>query len=967
MISKEYLSIYSFNATSIRGSEKLSTFNNSFSGQSYDVISITETWLHDGINDAEILPNCSYDIYRRDRNHETSMKGSGGGIMLAVHKNFPSVRRFDLETVAEILWIEIPIDNVRKALIGTLYLPIQNEIVLQAVENSISKVNETAKCGDTIIMLGDYNMDDISWRMSSDCQYAVVDNITDICAMSDRFLEIINVNSLHQYNTLPTTELTRDRSTVNNHILDLVIANELDSVRIDIVENATSSTHKALEITARLNVNQSITRSERVAYNFKNADWDNIFCLLSCIFWSDWRSFNSVNDAFDHFYDVLHAVIKESIPTFKIRDKKFPSWYSKELIILVKNKERSRRKYIMNGRDKTSDAYSSFSKLRKTIKKKQKQDYAVHISSVECDIKRNPKRFWSHAKSLKSSKSLPNTMKYRETVYNTTESILKAFCLFFKSVFINFDQSAMPHCEPCYTSAFVMPHIKYEDVRNILRSLESSTSSGYDNISATFLIKCSNLLCKPLADLFNFSLSRGEYPDILKRDNVVPIFKGKGNKNSVECYRGISIQPIVAKVFEGFINRALRQHINFLIDDNQHGFLKSKSCVTNLAVYTDFISKSLDKKSQTHTIYTDFQKAFDVVPHKLLLLKLNRKFGIESNVFRWFESYLYGRFQRVVNNGVHSDWYSVTSGVPQGSKLGPTLFLMYINDIFMCVRHSQLLLFADDCKIFKEIVDNNDCELLQQDLNRIYDWCKKWQMKLHPEKCFFMNFSLKRSNDIVNEYSIGDTNLSHVFEMKDLGVYFTPNLNFNLHIKKITSKSLQMLGFIKRVTRHFTDPKTFHVLYNALVRCRLEFCSQIWNPSSVVSIKRLERVQKQYLKYVSFKSRVVYCDQINYEELCGRFNLKTLQSRRNIADLLFLNKLLCNVVHSPYLIGEVCLRIPRRILRDKTTFYVRSRIQLRKDSFMPRVLTLANKLKLYDDLVMRQPLEFKRVVTDLFI
>ena len=518
-----------------------------------------------------------------------------------------------------------------------------------------------------------------------------------------------------------------------------------------------------------------------------------------------------------------------------------------------------------------------------------------------------------------------------------------------------------------------MPHIQYEDVSNILRSLQPSTSTGYDRIPAKFLIKCSSQLAKPLADLFNMSIARGEYPDILKWDNVVPIYKRKGNKNSIDCYRGISIQPIIAKVFEGFINRALRQHIDALINDCQQGFLKSKSCATNLTCYSDFISKTFNKRSQTHTIYTDFQKAFDVVPHELLLLKINRKFGIEGKMLSWFQSYLNGRHQRVVLNGQFSEWYPVTSGVPQGSVIGPTLFIMYINDILNCIEHSEILLFADDCKLFKEINNDTDCNQLQQDFNRLIEWCSVWKMKLHPDKCVFMNFSLKRSNDIVKNYYMENKNLKRVFEMKDLGIYFTPNLNFNLHISKVVSKSFQMLGFVKRVTKDFTDMNTLRTLYNSLIRSRLEYCSQVWNPSTATTTHKLERVQKKFLNHLAYKTRVMY-NQFSYEELCLNFNVKTLQSRRNVSDLSFLNKLLINRLNSPYLVGQVHLQVPQRYSTftrptrsTSPTFHVQCRINVRKDSYMPRVLNLANNMGLYDDLVMRQPCDFKSTVNSMFI
>lgn len=246
-------------------------------------------------------------------------------------------------------------------------------------------------------------------------------------------------------------------------------------------------------------------------------------------------------------------------------------------------------------------------------------------------------------------------------------------------------------------------------------------------------------------------------------------------------------------------------------------------------------------------------------------------------------------------------------------------------------------------------------------------------MKLHPDKCVFMNFTMKRSNDVMFDYSLGESSLNRVYEMKDLGVYFTPNLNFSLHVNKIVSKSFQMLGFVKRITKDFSDTNTLMMLYNSYIRSRLEYCSQIWNPSSTAKINKLERVQKKFLKHLSYKRRVMY-KQLSYEELCCNFNVKSLQSRRNIADLSFLNKVVTNSINSPYLVSQIFLHVPNyyqtftRTTRSiAPAFYVNNRINVRKDSFMPRVLNLANRLDLYDDIVMKTPAAFKRCITPMFL
>ena len=845
-------------------------------------------------------------------------------------------------------------------------MPKPKEAVLRAFEDTIAKLNHIIKPTDKVIIFGDWNLNDISWSRSPHYDHAIVENRAGLSSLSEQFIDILAYGGLKQYNVHATTEVnSRDRSTVNSHILDLVVANDINNININNIASATTSTHQGLEVTFPLKVELKQEKKQREAYNFRSADWDHIFRLLSCIMWSDWSAFSSVDAAFEYFYDVLYAVIKEGIPTYKVKTKRFPSWYDAELRTLVKLKDRARTSFIRTGRNKLSASYILFSKLRKDIKVKQKQCYTVFLHKLECDIRNNCNRFWSHVKSQKAGGSIPRIMSYKGVTYDSINSIVDVFSIFFKSIFIPFDSNYTPHCSYVDTPLFNFPCITPTDVRNILLSLEPSTSTGSDNIPAVFVVRCADQLCKPLSDLFNISLSRGEYPSVLKKDHVVPIYKRKGMKNDVECYRGISLQPIFAKVFEGFVNKSLRTHIDRFIIQNQHGFLPHKSCNSNLLCYTDFITKTFNKQCQTHSIYTDFRKAFDLVPHHLLMLKLNKQFGVEGVANNWFRSYLTERYQRVVLNGVHSDWYAVTSGVPQGSILGPTLFIMYINDVLSSIQYSELLLFADDAKLFREISSIDDCLLLQHDINNFYSWCDTWRMQLNIEKCYTMNFSLKRKYNIEFDYSINNDNLDHVNEIKDLGVYFKPNLNFSFHISKIVTKSYQMLGFMKRVTKDFTSDICLNTLYNSLVRSRLEYCSQVWSPTCHTSIKKIESVQKRYFKYLCYKQRVMYYNY-DYPSLCTIFNFSTLECRRKTLDLCFLNKLMHNNVNSSYLVGELPLRVPRRILRYNPTFHTESRILCRKYSYIPRVLNTVNCNDLYDALVMKEPCIFKPFIKTYF-
>ena len=234
------------------------------------------------------------------------------------------------------------------------------------------------------------------------------------------------------------------------------------------------------------------------------------------------------------------------------------------------------------------------------------------------------------------------------------------------------------------------------------------------------------------------------------------------------------------------------------------------------------------------TSYTDFSKSFDKV-NLTILIKTLQEFGFNANMLLWFRSYLIGRFQFVRFNNTTSDIFNVTSGVPQGSHLGPVLFNIFINDLRSVLKYSNCLLFADDLKLFRKIRDPFDCQLLQYDLNSISIWCFNNLLTLNIKKCHSVSFT--RSNiQISFEYEINSVRLETLLSVKDLGVIFDPKLCFKEHIDFIFSKSMRLLGFIKRNSSEFHDPTTLKSLYVSLVRPHLEYCSVIWNPSLSVDI-----------------------------------------------------------------------------------------------------------------------------------
>ena len=558
-------------------------------------------------------------------------------------------------------------------------------------------------------------------------------------------------------------------------------------------------------------------------------------------------------------------------------------------------------------------------------------------------------------------------MTYGTREYASLVDIVQAFCKYFESVFsVCQNNSILGHCNRYDTPLFRLPKVSPAQMKAEISALDRNTCCGYDRVSAVFLRECAEDLCYPLSMIFNMSVDRGEYPSLLKFNNIVPVYKMKGDKSCMESYRPISIQPVVSKLFERLVNRALRAHLKLLVCDEQHGFLPTKSTATNLLCYCDFITTALDDRVQVHSIYTDFQKAFDSVSHELLLLKMQNFFGIFGDELRWFSSYLSDRHQRVVLQGVESDWVPVTSGVPQGSILGPSLFIMYINDLPSRLRYSHCLMFADDVKLFKRVSSIEDCHELQTDLNSIADWCSEWNMKLNFTKCFFINFSLKRVNNILFSYSVNNNFIHSLSEIKDLGVYFTSKMSFSLHITKVVNRASRMLGFVRRTMLPFKDVKVLKVLYNSYVRSSLDYCSVVWSPNAKYLVDKIERVQKRFVKCLCRQSNIKY-DSSDYLKLCSHFQLTSLEHRRKVTDMAIFYKILHSKINCFSLVSNVFLHLPAKRTRHTNVFTTskKSRLLLRRNDFLPRCVVLANFLECVDffDCTVSDR-HFKRVISE---
>ena len=346
----------------------------------------------------------------------------------------------------------------------------------------------------------------------------------------------------------------------------------------------------------------------------------------------------------------------------------------------------------------------------------------------------------------------------------------------------------------------------------------------------------------------------------------------------------MSVTSIVAKVFESIIYDEIYKHIerNSVISTNQHGFQREKSTTTNLLDFWDRVTKIADNSKPLSIIYTDLRKAFDTVPHDLLLHKLEH-YGVREQNQRWIRNFLDSRKQRVVSNGDSSPFINVESGVPQGGTLSGLFFILYMNDLPKKIKHSQVSLYADDAKIFAPVTCSQDIDLIQQDLDALLEWCIEWRLSLNAKKCVYIHYTPMHKTDLQPQYTIQNVQLQRKDSVVDLGVIISEDLKFHKHIDHICKKARRETGRIKRSFKS-RNYAFLSDVYKTYVRPHLEYAVPVWNPVHKLDITKIEKAQNNFTKLLKHGS--VMTPQQRNEAL----GLTTHEQRRYRGDLIQMYK-----------------------------------------------------------------------------
>ena len=858
-------------------------------------IAITESWVKPCISDGQLYID-NYSVFRADR--EVS---KNGGVLLYVHNSIiiDTSSTYDDNVCSAVICLS----KSRKCIISSVYRPPgSSDASFKNLVNFIQKFfythNNTSEY--STLIFGDFNLPNIHWDELNYC----FPKCLNLCL--EAFKNFIDNNFLVQY----VHDCTR-----KTNILDLFLTDNPNFVDCVKVRNCSYSDHNLVNIYTSFfspvkdiaSPSTELTGLNFSLLNFNNVNWESINNDFLNMNWDQVISC-PLNDFPENFRKDVFSVLSRHCKINKV--------YNGKKVFLSRDIGRvSRKIFRLKSKIKYSDCNvhdrEKFSLAISDLVTQKKQLFFEHMFSEEVKatekIKSDSKYFFKYVNRYKHVS--PNSPKIivdeNENTVTDLQEIADSFQNQFKSVFstpfnshhlntYNFNSDPV-------SSSISSFELTQKHIIDAIDEIKFNSSSPKGDIPARVFKNCKISLSVPLMLFWKKSFACGKIPKYYKNQMIIPLHK-KGTKTNVKNFRPVSLTPHEVKIKERVIRKVLMEYLEEfnLINDNQHGFRQNRSCATQLLSQLDFILSNSVEGYDVDSIYIDFAKAFDKVDHGLLIQKLNH-YGIRGNFLNWIVNFLDERTQTVFINNHFSYSTSVISGVPQGSVLGPLLFVIYNNDLSQLVdATSQIFTFADDTKLISRINSSADKVNLQNNLNNIINWSEFNNMKLNTDKFQLLRFTfgtknlddawlyeLPFQNDFFN-YSASDIAIEPTSSVRDLGIFIDNELSWNNHYNIIVKRAKKMCGWIFS-SIYSRNKEVLLTLFNSLVRGNLEYCCEVWCPHYKKDIVLIEQVQR------SFTNRISGQQDYDYWQRLKNLKIYSLQRRREKLIILHVWKIKNNV------------------------------------------------------------------------
>ena len=883
-----------------------------------DIILGTETWLDKNIASSEILPQeLMYAINRRDRDDDAH-----GGVLIASKRHL-EIHNIQKSADIEMISGDININN-KKISICCYYRPpnrTDDEYISKSVEE-MHLLKQRSKRNTILLIGGDFNIPDINWTDMS------IERRQYPAKVNQAFLDMIADNGLEQ---LVNFHTRKDRT------LDLILTSHPSfKVRCKPMPSIGNSDHDIVLLDTTIKA-QRPKPAKRKIWLWKRADEETIKNSTKVLTDSILnKQYNQVEEIWSDYKNGLIKIMEDHVPNKMTTSRFTHPWINTEIKRLIRRKRRAYLKARGTNKKRDRDRYKKLQQQTQWEIRRAHQNYMKDIISESLTEK--PKKFWSYLKSKGQESSgvapLRNNQGFLKSDNQSKANILNAQ---FSSVFTREDNNTTPYMGESKIPTMADIEISPNGVHKLLTHQNVNKAPGPDKLPTKILKLAATEISPALTKLFQISLNTGEVPRDWKEANIVPLFK-KGDTHKAANYRPVSLTSITCKILEHIIHSNIMKHFDDhqILCDNQHGFRKRRSCETQLLITIDNIAKSVSQGKQVDLILLDFEKAFDKVPHGRLLHKLQH-YGVRGQANNWVKSFLSDRKQQVVLEGVSSGKEDVVSGVPQGTVLGPLLFLTYINDMPSTTK-SDIRLFADDSMLYREIAEPADQRQLQKDLSALEKWENDWQMRFNPSKCIVIQVHPQKKAPSNFQYKLHDQVLEKVESGKYLGVNISEDLLWDKHIHGVAAKGNRILGFLRRNLKDCT--KTVKITsYTTILRPSLEYASVLWDPSTQTNSKIVEQVQRRTARFVhnDYSSRTPGCVTRMLKDLKWE-SLEQRRKNNRLAMLYRINKNLVDITSTKY------LRESDKRTRGAHKFYQERTNAIYGNSFFPRTIRDWNRL-----------------------
>ena len=752
---------------------------------------------------------------------------------------------YDQNNEFQSYWIEIYNKNSSNIIVGVFYRH-PKKLSNTSFSDNLNKTLDTIKNENkTIVITGDFNYDLLK---------------IDHEPYAKQFIE-----TLYNYQYQPCIlEPTRIINGNRPSLIDNIFLNTIDNNVVS--GNITSPISDHLPNFLVLNnASDRIKLAKKEARNYSkfdqeayNRDVEQIQLLQDI----------DIDKAFDDFQDKFTNIINKHAP-MKFLSKnelkwKQKPWINRHIQSLIKEKNRAYRKYIST---KKTFWFEKFKALRNLIKKDifkaKKNYYKKYFQQHQHDSKKVWKGISNLINKNKKSDSEDIYLTDDGKTYTDQKEVAQKFNKFYTTVASKLvaklgegNNVYQDYLKNPNKHSIFMNEIEPDEVRDILQKLDITKSSDIFNVSPRLVKTCATQISNNLTKLFNTSLAQGKFPSKLKTTKVIPIFKAD-SKMEVGNYRPISLLPILGKVFEKLVHSRLYSFFekNKIINDCQYGFQKNKSTEQALIDIQSKIIDAFERKETPCCIFLDFAKAFDTVNHNILLHKLEY-YGIRGTQLQWIRSYLTNREQCVQVGNKRSTFLQITCGVPQGSVLGPLLFLIYINDIVKSSKILKFQLFADDTCLFYSHRDTKTIEsTVNSELTLIYDWLLANKLSLNVKKSNVLTFRNKSQTDqMMLNLKINEQPIEEKISAKYLGILFDNKLTWIHHIDHISKKLIKSNGLLAKV-RHFLPHEKTKAVYNAIIQPHIDYGCLSWSSAAPSNIEKLAKLQRKAIRIINFKTK----------------------------------------------------------------------------------------------------------------